>query len=83
MGLDHEEDESNAMFNYKSVLELDGDKELNAGQIERVGRELLDTGDYRLEETPQRNAWRPVFYMQASWLNRREIIDAIVISDPT
>lgn len=82
MGLDHDDGESNAMFDFKSVHELDGDRVLEQSQIERVQIELLDTADHRLEETTHRDSVTPVFYAKAAWLNRREIIDAIVDSKP-
>lgn len=82
MGLDHEDSETNAMFEFKSVRELDGERTLTEAQIDRVALELLETADHRLEETKHRNSATPVFYAKAAWLNRREIIDAIVDSKP-
>lgn len=82
MGLDHDEEKSNAMFDFKSVHELDGERILNESQIERVQVELLETADHRLEETTHRDSATPVFYAKAAWLNRREIVDAIVDSKP-
>lgn len=82
MGLDHDEGTSNAMFDFKSVQELDGNRELNEAQIERLLLELEETADHRLEETSHRDSATPIFYAKAAWLNRREIIDAIVDSKP-
>lgn len=83
MGLDHHEEQENAMFDYKSVHELDGEKSMSEGQIERVGEELMATADRRLEEKGKHlQLWLPIFYAKAIWLNRREVIDAIVDSKP-
>ena len=82
MGLDHDGVESNAMFDFKAVSELDGVPSLNEDQVERVLVELQDTADHRLEETTHRDSVKPIFYAKAAWLNRREIIDAIVDSKP-
>lgn len=82
MGLDHHDDRDNVMFDFASIRDLAGEKSLTQPQVERVATELLETADYRLEETRHRHAWQPIFYLKAIWLNRREIIDAIVDSRP-
>ena len=82
MGLAHDPDETNAMFNFSTVVDLDGAKSLNDEQAERVEREIVGTTDKRLEETKHRHTAAAVFYAKAAWLNRLEIADAIVQAKP-
>ena len=78
MGLDHDPDPANVMYDVTAIQELDGDKSFNESQKSVIQTELSETADHRLEETSQGEATTLAFYARAAWLNRREILDAII-----
>jgi hypothetical protein len=52
-------------------------------QIERVATLLREVADPRLEErSPPRRPMTPWFYVQSAWINRREIVAAVVEAEP-
>lgn len=82
-GLGHHPAPDNLMADFGAIEELDGDKKLTPDQVQLVTGELHDTADRRLEEhaADQRPRTLP-FYLRAMWLNRMEIVDAIVDAKP-
>ena len=82
MGLDHAESPDNIMYEYSTIAELDAPKTLSPEQIAQVRREIEGTADNRLEEISHSRPTAATFYAQAAWLNRHEIVDAIVDAKP-
>lgn len=82
MGLDHSESGGNLMFDFATVDDLDAAEMLTEAQIQKVNREIVVTADHRLEETTQPRPAKVTFYAHAAWLNRNEIVDAIVKAKP-
>jgi hypothetical protein len=82
-GLDHCTEPDNLMLDFRAMSELDGDNKLTTDQIQLISAELHATADRRLEEHVDNRAKRTVpFYLQAIWLNRTEILDAIIDAKP-
>ena len=82
-GLGHHPDESNFMFSAKSPQQLDGVDEFDDRQRERLREELMQVADRRLEEDSRYRALHPgLFYLLGAWINRREIVEAILQAKP-
>jgi hypothetical protein len=82
-GLEHDEDPASFMARFEVVGDLDKSDDLNDEARRRLQRGLREVADRRLEEQAgMRSAWRPWFYAKATWINRRQLLDAIWQAKP-
>jgi len=79
--LDNVEDRGNYMFDLRAVGDLDRLCEFTPEQIEQLEKSLHEIADPRLEET-HGNTARLRFYLEAVWINRRELFDAVLKAHP-
>ncbi|HXV62527.1 MAG TPA: hypothetical protein VEK15_17645 [Vicinamibacteria bacterium] len=75
-GVEHHDSRGDVMSEIDSVGVLDGMERYSERARDELRRSLRDVADLRLEEAPQRRS-RPLFYLQAGWLNLREIATAV------
>lgn len=80
-GVDHHEGGDDVMGEIDSIASLDERKSYSEGSREELSSSLRDVADLRLEEAPNRPS-RPRFYLQASWVNFREIVTAVRNAGP-
>ena len=82
-GLEHEDDPESFMAGFETVECLDSAKYLGPGQTEQLRAGLQEVADQRLEEKADvQQAWTLRFYLQAAWINRRQIAEAVVQANP-
>lgn len=83
MGLRHDEEATNWMYDFQTVEELDAAREFNESQCEQMAESLREIADLRLEEEPRlaRSAIAR-FYALSIWRNRREIMQAVLRAEP-
>lgn len=80
-GLDQDEHEDNLLYHPATAQQLDEMQKLDIEQQEALVENLRAVADLRLEETGgRRSAFG--FYLQAAWINRGEIADAILAARP-
>lgn len=80
-GLDHADEPECAMYDLSRVRDLDSMGRLSDDDVDRLGAELADVADLRLEERRGRQA--PVaFYLQAAWIERGDILSAVRLARP-
>jgi len=76
--LDHVDDPQNIMFDIQGLSDVDQAKVFEEDQLVQMNEFLADIADQRLEERAgATQKWTPLFYLQATWENRGEIIDAV------
>ncbi|MCG6158148.1 hypothetical protein [Rubinisphaera margarita] len=76
--LDHVEDPANIMFDFQALADVDQATTFEQSQLDQMTDFLADIADQRLEERAgATQTWTPLFYLQATWENRGEIIDAV------
>ncbi len=81
-GLGRSEDPTNLMSHPADAEGLDAMETLTDQQIAQQQLSLSEVADLRLEETNEER-WSPsAFAIRAGWINRREIIEAIVAARP-
>ncbi|SRR6056297_32077 len=81
-GVGRSDEAHNLMYHPPSAHALDAMQALTERQIERQRQSLRETADQRLEERSQRLWTSPAFAIGASWINRREILQAVVAARP-
>lgn len=83
IGLEHEENLPNCMFNFQQVDDLDDAQHFSQQQIEAMRQAIQEIADRRLEEHPEwQRASRLSFYLRAALVNRREILQSIARAKP-
>ena len=83
LGLSHDDERTNVMFDINSIAELTEGMTFTAEQLEVMRRAMADIADQRLEERAEfRRASLPKFYLLAAWENRGEVMDAVVRARP-
>ncbi len=82
-GLSHAADNANLMHDIESIDDLVGMRDLNDDQKHALRSMLADIADERLEERERAAShWNLGFLLQAGWLNRHEIVDAVRQAKP-
>lgn len=82
-GLGHDDDPRNFMFDFETAEDLDGPAELSPRQIDDLRDDLQQVADQRLEEEqPTRRQSRLLFYLQAAWINRGDILESLYEARP-
>lgn len=70
------------MYHPGRVEELDQMRELGSEEKEAMAEHLREVADLRLEEDRRGKRRRILFAMQAAWINRDEIFEAVVAARP-
>ncbi|SEQ90428.1 hypothetical protein SAMN05421690_100376 [Nitrosomonas sp. Nm51] len=73
---------NNLMRRPVEVNELESMEELDAWQVQRQHDSLVEVADQRLEESPQKSHNAMMFTLRAAWINRFEIVQAIIAAKP-
>lgn len=81
-GLARSDDPTNLMSQPVDSRGLDAMDNLTLSQIEQQQLSFREVADQRLEETNRRRWNTTAFAIQASWINRREILEAILAAKP-
>ncbi|WP_353620875.1 hypothetical protein [Stieleria mannarensis] len=81
-GLNRSSEPGNLLFHPATVDELDAMQHFDEEQTERQRAALAEIADARLEESSGRRKSYPVFAINAAWINRREIVDAVLGARP-
>lgn len=82
-GLEHEEDDESYMASFETVGDLDRANRLGDKFEKRFLAGLHQVADRRLEEqTHVRRLSKSRFYLQAAWINRRQIMKAVLQAKP-
>ncbi|QDT07052.1 hypothetical protein K227x_54770 [Rubripirellula lacrimiformis] len=81
-GLGPSDDPTNLMSHPADAKDLDAMETLAASQVEQQRLSFTEVADQRLEEISGHRLSGPAFAMRAGWINRREIIEAIVAARP-
>lgn len=82
IGLNPTDAPANLMFRPATADEIDGMIGFDSDQIQSMRLALAEIADQRLEERTGRPANRFAFLSRAAWINRREIIEAVVGAKP-
>ena len=82
-GLQHDDAPVTTMAAIQSAEDLDASRGFSTEQQERMSRALHEIADRRLEERPEwQRASTLSFYVRSTWLNRREIVQAVFKAQP-
>lgn len=82
LGLRHDPDAENLMYDINSLADLDRAHTLTDEQLKSMRQVLTDIADQRLEEGSGRRVSATTFYLRAAWENRGEIVDAVRRASP-
>lgn len=81
--LDHVADPHNIMHDIQGLADMAEARNMEPNQLEQMNTFLGAIADQRLEERAGASqTWAPLFYLQATWENRGEIVDAVLRARP-
>jgi hypothetical protein len=81
-GLSAHEDSLNLLFHPAIARDIDAMGQFDPEQLQLMRAALTEIADQRLEEMDNRQVGKLSFLLHAAWINRREIIEAIVGAKP-
>lgn len=81
-GLGRSDDAEALLYRPTDTRELDAMHRLHPEELEQQRHALAEIADQRLEEGEGRRLSQPAFMLRAAWINRREILEAILAARP-
>ncbi len=81
-GLSRHEDSGNLLFHPAIAVEIDAMGQFNPEQLQVMRAALIEIADQRLEEMDTHQTSKLKFLLHAAWINRREIVEAIIGAKP-